>query len=472
MTEVLTVPTHFGDLSELSQGLVDRVGDGSLILYGPAAYERGSTVSFRVLLADDSLGLEGFGRINEVYDGGDAREPETRYDIVFDTLQLDGRNEVVYERIVLARQSMVGDEPATGEVDISEFEEAAPAEVTEFPEEDQTIMAAPAEEVFFDASSDLAEPADVADAADIADVADVADMADAADAAPEEGDFAISFDEPEAAAPVEVFAPPAEEVQDLGDYADIEDVADIADVAMADVADIADVSGGEFVDASEAVFADEAPVAPPSFEAPPAQDAIALSVATGPLGRPTFAASWSPTAPHPEPRPSTGWFLYEAGTLPAPAQPPRPELSPEMRIARAPMPDPNAPVEAAAPPVEAPTEAAVVEEAPVEEFSEPLEAIEAEVAPDPNDVPPDAETPEVPLGEMPLPDEDAEIAPAVEAEYASIEDIAEVAPAELAPAEDVAFDVAEEAIEFDGITPEVAEETFDASIDVAFEEEL
>ena len=48
MTDVLTVPTHFGDLSELSTGLIDRVDDGRLILYGPTMFDQGAHVGFRV----------------------------------------------------------------------------------------------------------------------------------------------------------------------------------------------------------------------------------------------------------------------------------------------------------------------------------------------------------------------------------------------------------------------------------------
>ena len=128
MTAVLTVPTHFGDLSELSQGLVDRVDEERIILYGPDPYDEGSTVGFAVLLVDGTTALEGLGRVAAAVDGGEARAPETRWDIVFDSLQLEGRSEVVYERIVLARQSLTGGEPATGEVSLDELEAQTAAE--------------------------------------------------------------------------------------------------------------------------------------------------------------------------------------------------------------------------------------------------------------------------------------------------------------------------------------------------------
>ena len=62
MSQVLTVPTHFNDLGELSEGFLDRVEEDTLILYGPVAYEDGSEIEFAVLLADGSPALEGVGR--------------------------------------------------------------------------------------------------------------------------------------------------------------------------------------------------------------------------------------------------------------------------------------------------------------------------------------------------------------------------------------------------------------------------
>jgi hypothetical protein len=128
MSQVLTVPTHFNDLGELSEGFLDRVEEDTLILYGPVAYEDGSEIEFAVLLADNSPALEGVGRVRAAVDGGAERVPETRYDVVVEVLELDGRSEVVFERLVLARQA-VSDrppadsaEPPTGDMD------AAPAD--------------------------------------------------------------------------------------------------------------------------------------------------------------------------------------------------------------------------------------------------------------------------------------------------------------------------------------------------------
>ena len=128
MSQVLTVPTHFNDLGELSEGFLDRVEEDTLILYGPVAYEDGSEIEFAVLLADGSPALEGVGRVRAAVDGGAERVPETRYDVVVEALELDGCSEVVFERLVLARQAVSERppadkaEPPTGDMD------AAPAD--------------------------------------------------------------------------------------------------------------------------------------------------------------------------------------------------------------------------------------------------------------------------------------------------------------------------------------------------------
>ncbi|RLB51965.1 MAG: hypothetical protein DRH23_00880, partial [Deltaproteobacteria bacterium] len=159
MSQVLTVPTHFNDLGELSEGFLDRVEQDTLILYGPVAYEDGSEIEFVVLLADGSPALEGTGRVRAAVDGGADRVPETRYDVVVEALQLDGRSEVVFERLVLSRQavsdhpSAEGDAPPTGEVDVVPVDEDAPDtvppeavdeddEYDEYDDEPATVIAA------------------------------------------------------------------------------------------------------------------------------------------------------------------------------------------------------------------------------------------------------------------------------------------------------------------------------------------
>ncbi|MFW2389890.1 MAG: hypothetical protein ACN4G0_16240 [Polyangiales bacterium] len=133
MSQVLTVPTHFNDIGELSEGFLDRVEQDTLILYGPVAYEDGSEIEFVVLLADGTPAIEGTGRVRAAVDGGADRVPETRYDVVVEALELDGRYEVVFERLVLARQA-VSEHP---EPDPQENEPTGELELEPDPVEDE-----------------------------------------------------------------------------------------------------------------------------------------------------------------------------------------------------------------------------------------------------------------------------------------------------------------------------------------------
>jgi len=142
MSQVLTVPTHFNDIGELSEGFLDRVEQDTLILYGPVAYEDGSEIEFVVLLADGTPALEGTGRVRAAVDGGADRVPETRYDVVVEALDLDGRYEVVFERLVLARQA-VSEHPVP---DPQEDEPTGELELEPDPVEDEPtnqMLAAP-----------------------------------------------------------------------------------------------------------------------------------------------------------------------------------------------------------------------------------------------------------------------------------------------------------------------------------------
>lgn len=143
MSQVLTVPTHFNDLGELSEGFLDRVEQDTLILYGPVAYEDGSEIEFAVLLADGSPALEGTGRVRAAVDGGADRVPETRYDVVVEALELDGRSSVVFERLVLARQA-VSEHPPTAEEEVDTFS-ISPDEVLSVAPEGDDVDTVPPE---------------------------------------------------------------------------------------------------------------------------------------------------------------------------------------------------------------------------------------------------------------------------------------------------------------------------------------
>ncbi len=142
MSQVLTVPTHFNDIGELSEGFLDRVEQDTLILYGPVAYEEGSEIEFALLLADGTTALEGVGRVRAAVDGGGDRVPETRYDVVVEALELDGRSEVVFERLVIARQAVSDPPPAEDDEVLSLAPEDAEP-VTVPPEEDEPVTVPP-----------------------------------------------------------------------------------------------------------------------------------------------------------------------------------------------------------------------------------------------------------------------------------------------------------------------------------------
>jgi len=123
MSEVLTVRTSYRDVSELAEGLISRVDEEKLMLPAAQPISDGVMVQFSVRLADDTPGFEGVGRCVASYDNGEEMPEEDRYDIVLDSLQLDGRAQVVHERILLARETAARGEPVTGEVGLDDVEQ-------------------------------------------------------------------------------------------------------------------------------------------------------------------------------------------------------------------------------------------------------------------------------------------------------------------------------------------------------------
>ncbi|MCB9612934.1 MAG: hypothetical protein H6722_10825 [Sandaracinus sp.] len=359
-TEVLTVPTAFGDLSELSEGLADRVDEERIILYGPTPYDEGVMIGFSVLLMDGTPALEGVGRVAAAVDGGDDRAPETRFDIVFDSLQLDGRSEVVYERIVLARSSLYGADPATGEVSLEELE--AQSRELEAPLEEGYAAddGGYAEEGGYEAPAEEAVAEDAYAVSEEEPAGEVFASFDGAEEGGYEGVGDVAFSEPPPAqepAAEDPYAEPAAALSDVSD-AEAPEAEEAAGVEAASVDpdevgyDDGYEQGFEDADEGSTMVADldqiraaanlgaEAkpslapapalPSAPPGFvlQAPPG------GVITRPMAPPT----WWPEATAPaQPRPSTGWFQY-GDDLPLPAAPPRPELDPTLRVSPAPKP--------------------------------------------------------------------------------------------------------------------------------------
>jgi len=365
MSQVLTVPTHFNDLGELSEGFLDRVEQDTLILYGPVAYEDGSEIEFVVLLADGSPALEGTGRVRAAVDGGADRVPETRYDVVVEALQLDGRSEAVFERLVLARQAVSDHppaddaEPPTGDVNVApaddessdepvveEVELAAdeafsvpPDEVYSVaPEEADPVTVPPDEEapdtVPPDASDEDDEDEYDDEPATVIAAVDAEAMMAEADAAPESEPVSEPAPESE----------PAREAE-FGEDDDVLVEARMSEASDRDEEPVADQEGGfnseyafEHGIAAEPQVGMPVPIpsmaAPP--EAPPAPPTLRLADPPDGLTRPSLAqaeASLFTTDGEVSDVHTTGLFVYENG-LPIPSRPP--------------LPDPNGPRTAAA----------------------------------------------------------------------------------------------------------------------------
>ncbi len=305
MSQVLTVPTHFNDIRELSEGFLDRVEHDTLILYGPVPYEDGSDIDFVVLLADGTSALEGKARVRAAVDGGAERVPETRYDIVLEALELDGRYEVVFERLVMARQAVSdrpgtnSDAPVTGEID------AATSDDENDPGDPEVAVAA--EEVW------SIQPDEVEDVA----VAEEKSMELSMDGEAMLQKYADSFEEQGSNEPAEDTV--------VSDQA-------FEDAFRAEV----DEDGEPLVAAEPNVGA---PVPKPSMaappDAPPAPAGLNLVPPPEGLTRPSRAVADEDLLAHYEAvgeEETSGLFRYEDG-LPIPSRPPLPDLDPARRVA-------------------------------------------------------------------------------------------------------------------------------------------
>jgi len=371
MTDTLTVATHFEDLSQFAAGLVDRVDEDRLILYGPTAFPDGERVNFAVLLVDGSPALEGQARILATVDGGEERDPSARFDIYLDGLELGGMSQAVYERIVLARQSLTSGEPPTGEIDVGELErmEAEAAAAAEPPDPFEAEAEPPVEA----ADEDWGEPAAEADMG-VAQMEDfggestvvAADPQALADAYEAERERAAADEQPAAEEPAgaedwaEPMEAPAEDwAEPAADAEDAEDWAEPADD------DFAPVDTGDFhgpgAQAPHAAAPDAGTVAALAGEAsippPPPVDpgGFRLAAAGAVLTRPSREPAWWPApAERPEAREVSGYFAYE-GELPIPSTPPHPDLDAGYRVG--PAPRPQAGAESAEPVAHAASEA-------------------------------------------------------------------------------------------------------------------
>ncbi|HMI92917.1 MAG TPA: hypothetical protein VK509_16190, partial [Polyangiales bacterium] len=246
-----------------------------LLLPLPVSYPEGAGLRFVVLLADGTPAFAGAGLCSQVSDQGSAVAAAERFETLLDTLQFDERSRPVYEYIVAVRNASY-----------VQGEEAGDAQ-----------------------SVDVSE----------------------ADA------------EGESAAEVEPYAEPDE-------YATVDETHAVI-TSHAPVASAYDEPSEQVLwsaNQAGAFDSDRAAAGPswtPSAPPPPHDDVrsqpsfIPPAVPTGLLIRPARVAHWQPAPPsRPTPRPVTGMFRYQAGPLPKPARPPRPELDPALRVRPAPRP--------------------------------------------------------------------------------------------------------------------------------------
>jgi hypothetical protein len=298
MTFALHIATPFADFAELSENFAQRVDAERLMLPYAEPVTEGEWVSFTVTFADGSTALSGAGRCQGSYDNGAEHPPEYRYDVVVDSLQIEGAGEVMFERLVMARNSQAGDanaEPATGEVALHELEAQHAASTAAI-----------------EAASESTEAA----------------LEDAGDAVEDVG----GWDEPQptaianldslAASSARSSPPPAPEHHERP--------------AARPAPSAARTGGG-----AAARPRPGRATAPAALPSPHTFNGTVLT-------RPTQSAAWSPEpAERPAAATSSGLFDYGRGGLPKPARPPRPELAPEARVELAP--GPGRPARRAAP---------------------------------------------------------------------------------------------------------------------------
>ncbi|MCA9529967.1 MAG: hypothetical protein KC543_07510 [Myxococcales bacterium] len=352
MNPSLTVATCFADVAELAAGLIERVGDGRLILYGPEGVESNATLDFAVLLLDGSPVMAGRGRVVAAVDGGVDRAAQTRFDIVIDSLELDAGSEVVYERLLLARSDAQGDATPSQPAERLSVERAdgqrwysssAPADASE---------PAPAASVPVTALESEPAPA----ASEPVTVVESAPAPAASDPGPArtsepgvlEADAAFVESVPAGAMSERVTAE-AEPGTPRSERVTVESVPARA------VSDRITTEQEPVVPPSERVTVESVPAAAASTPAaaveqsgprtPPPPGRFGLdSVPPGVLSRSVLPPSWYPRAePKAAPTASIGRFAHGV-PLPIPAHPPRPDLAPALIVTRAPRPgDPVGP---------------------------------------------------------------------------------------------------------------------------------
>lgn len=337
MTQSLIILTPFADMAELAENFASRVDESHLMLPYSEAVAEGEWVTFVVQLADESSALTGQGRCTGSNDNGAEYPPEYRFDVVLDSLAFEGMSEVMFERILVARESQASGDLGTGEIDLDQMNADVEASQPAYAE------ASGLEEAYADAGAvDFAQASEVSfpEAAGEEAAADVDDAyGDDEEDVPTQFGTALRLDTPVSAAPVQEPASVEEWQDDDGNF---DQPTQMGTIEQA----IAKPSVKPSAPPMRQVAAAATPSSPrPSPRGAPVRAVKNLplmhSFEEGVLTRPSLDASWVPTVtPRPEAAQSNGLFEY-GGKIPRPASPPRPELTDEQRVA--PAPSPSAP---------------------------------------------------------------------------------------------------------------------------------
>lgn len=103
MTQAIVIETPFRDAEEFIEGFRAQIADEYLVLPASIAVEQGEWIQFHVALADQSPIFEGIGRCVNVLDNGDEFAESQRYDLMLDSLQLEGDSQIIFDEIMRAR---------------------------------------------------------------------------------------------------------------------------------------------------------------------------------------------------------------------------------------------------------------------------------------------------------------------------------------------------------------------------------
>jgi hypothetical protein len=136
MSEVVEIKTGT-TVSDVVEQLAGSVGDSSICLPVERKIDEGEWVRFTVLLEDGTHVIEGIGRCDGSLPRGN---PVSRYDLQLSELQFDERNEIMFERMIIARDAAKkGDDTGAIKLDDGTIEQ-----IEEEAAKDESVDAKPA----------------------------------------------------------------------------------------------------------------------------------------------------------------------------------------------------------------------------------------------------------------------------------------------------------------------------------------